>query len=127
MKWLLLLTACSHAAPPPHAPNYQPVVTEPAPPQADAYAACLGEAVTNHRYARAHDPDTTILVLTCVGETAHALYDALGPHSAKVGSEFTSHGITYRSTNKVRNDLFGVDYCSSDECRISVNAGDFLR
>jgi hypothetical protein len=120
------LAACSHAAPKPVAPDYRAVAVTPAPPHGDLYAQCLADAAANHRYARAADPDTTLLVFTCTGAPARAFFDALAAHSAAAGSEFTAGGTTYRATNRVRHDLFGVDYCSADECHITLNAGEFL-
>jgi hypothetical protein len=128
---LTAAVACSHPAGTPTAPQYRAIATEQAPAQAALYADCLASAAAAHRFARAHDPDTTLLLFTCDGEPARAFYDALASWSARIGSEFHHDGRTYRSTNRVRHDLFGVDYCSTDgtqhECVISVNVGEFLR
>jgi hypothetical protein len=125
---LLALGACaSHPPATTPTPSYRPITIEPSPPQGDLYANCLADAVANHRYGRAHDPDTDLLVFTCTGTAASAFFDGLADWSAKQGSEFVSDGVTYRSTARVRRDLFGVDYCSRDTCNITLNAGEFLR
>lgn len=116
----------ARAVAPTAAPDFRPVAIEPA-PRAALYADCLADAVANQRYGRATDPDTTLLLFTCSGPSARAFFDGLAEHSAKVGSEFQRDGKTYRSTARVRRDLFGVDYCSADECVITLNAGDFVR
>jgi hypothetical protein len=128
VRWILpFLVACASHPPTPQSPDYRAVAVEPAPPQADLYANCLAEAIANHRYQRATDPDTTALVFTCSGAPALAFFDALAERSAKEKSEFTRDGQRFRATNRVQRDLFGVDYCSRETCVITLNAGDFLR
>lgn len=126
-----MVTACAapHTAPRP--PDYRPVSTTPAGPQAGLYVDCLADAAANHRHAQASDPSTSLLVFTCTGAPARAFYDGLAAWSAKIGSQFQYEGRTVRSTTRVRHDLFGVDYCATDgtthECVITLNAGDFIR
>jgi len=125
---LIPLIACASHAPPVAAPaDYRAVATDAAPPRAALYADCLADAAANHRVARATDSDTTLLLFTCTGAPAKAFFDGLAAYSAKIGSEFTRDGQTLRSTQRVRHDLFGVDYCSADHCVITLNAGDFVR
>ncbi|HVV86950.1 MAG TPA: hypothetical protein VHE35_28120 [Kofleriaceae bacterium] len=111
-------------------PDYRPVATEAAPPNAALYAGCLADAVAHDRYAHAHDPGTRLLLFTCGGDAARAFYDGLAAWSAKVGSQFEHDGRTFRSTDRVHHDLFGVDYCDTDgtayECVVTLNTGDFL-
>lgn len=122
------MTACaSHPPVAKPTPDYRPVAIAPAPPQGELYANCLADAIANHRFGRAQDPGTTLLVFTCNGAAANAFFDGLAAWSAKAGSEFVANGVTYRSTARVQHDLFGVDYCSRDACSITLNAGDFLR
>lgn len=122
------VVACgSTSRPTPQTPSYQPIALEPAPSQADLYANCLAESIASHRYHRAKDEDTTLLVFVCQGAPALAFFDGLAERSASAQSEFTRNGETYRATNRVREDLFGVDYCSQSECSITLNAGEFLR
>jgi hypothetical protein len=125
---LLLLVACASSAQrAPQTPNYEPIAVEPAPPQADLYANCFADAIANHRYHRARNEDSTLLVFICNGAPALAFFDGLAERSARAQSEFTRGGETFRATNRVRHDLFGVDYCSRSECTITLNAGEFLR
>jgi len=124
---ILLVTACAHHAAPPEAPDYRPVTAAPAPAQAALYGDCLADAVANHRIARATDPDTALLLFTCTGAPAKAFFDGLADYSARIHSEFTADGHVFRSTQRVRHNLFGVDYCSAEQCVITLNAGDFVR
>lgn len=113
------------------APDFTAVATLPAPPQARLYGDCIAQAAALDRLARASRDGSELLLFTCVGEPARAFYDGLAGRSAQAGSEAAVNGRTYRSTNPVRRDLFGVDYCSTDgggdyQCVITLNAGDFL-
>ena len=125
---LLVTAGCATSpAPAPSTPDYRPTKIEAAPRQSSLYVDCLGDAVANHRYGRSTNADTTLLVFTCQGETARAFFDGLAAWSAKIGSQFEQGGVTYRSSQRVRKDLFGVDYCSADTCVITLNVGDFVR
>lgn len=113
------------------APDYTPIAGEVPPSGARLYADCLDQAATNRAYVTAKDEDTTLLLFTCTGAAARAFYDGLEVRSLAIGSEFTSAGRTYRSTDRVQRNLFGVDYCSTDgageyACVITLNTGDFL-
>lgn len=129
---LLLVAACAHApqTASPVPPDFSPVATSDA-PRARLYADCIAQSATVGSYGRAHDPDTELVLFTCTGAPARAFYDGLADWSARVGSEAVNGGRTFRSTNPVRRDLFGVDYCSTDgagdyRCVITLNAGAFL-
>ena len=129
----LLLAACATTPDAPAGPpDYTAVVTTPAPPNARLYVDCFRQAISAESYRAADDGDGDELVLfTCTGAPARALFDALGPWSARIGSEFRSEGRTARSTAKVERNLYGVDYCSARDdadhrCVITFNAGDFL-
>ena len=130
---LLGTAACAHG--PEEAvgpPDYAPIAGDPAPPHARLYADCLGQAAANGSYRRTADGGGDELILfTCTGIPARVFYEALGPWSAKVGSEFVHDGRVHRSTAPVERNLFGVDSCSAasgadHRCVISFNAGDFL-
>lgn len=123
----LLLAACAAHVPRLATRSYAPIATRPASPHAALYAACLADAVASQRVAQAQDPDTSLVVFTCRGEPARAFYEGLAEWAAQQHSAFVYGGRTFRSTTRVRHDLFGVDYCSADECVISLNAGDFVR
>jgi hypothetical protein len=126
------LAACAHAPEPvAAAPDYRPLVGEPAPAHARLYADCIAQAAANQTYRRAHDPDTELILFTCTGAPARTFYDALETRSAAVGSRFEVDGRLYRSTEPVIRDLFGVDSCSvgtegDARCVLTFNAGDFL-
>ena len=128
---LLATAACATA---PEAamgpPNFTAIETSPS-PKAEFYAACIGQAAAQGAYGRASDPDTEMVLFTCTGTPARLFYDALAARSAEVGSETVIGARTYRSTNPVRANLFGVDYCWVEagdyQCTISLNAGEFLR
>ena len=129
---VFVLVACGgRSAPPAATPDYRPVAAEPAPATAGLYAACLADAAANQRYRRARDPDTNLLLFTCMGEPARAFYEGLAAWSARIGSQFEHGGRTFRSTARVRQNLFGVDYCATDgtqhECVITLNVGDFVQ
>jgi len=123
------LAACHHAqtAGPATAPDYHPIAGQPLPPRGQLYADCLGDAVANKRVAYAHDADTDLLMFTCNADPARAFFDGF----AGKGAEVVTGGTTLRSTNPVRHDLFGVDYCTHAgtdyQCVITLNAGRFLR
>ena len=130
---LFSLAACAHA-PEPEAgpPDYAPIVGETPPRHARLYADCFRQAADTGSYRRAADGGgDELLLFTCTGAPARAFFDALGPWSAQIGSEFEHDGRTYRSTAKVQRNLFGVDSCSAaagadHRCVITFNAGDFL-
>lgn len=127
----MLVAACAGSRPTPATPpDYRPIPGDAAPARAALYVACLADATAQHRVRHAHDPDTSLLLFTCTGEPARAFYDGLAEWSAKIGSEFQHEARTYRSTARVRQNLFGVDYCATDgaqhECVITLNAGSFV-
>lgn len=113
-------------------PDFTPIAATPAPANARLYADCFSQASAAGAYQRADDGDgTELLLFTCTGAPALAFYEALGPWSRQIDSEFARDGRTYRSTARVERDLFGVDYCSASaagdhRCTLSFNAGDFL-
>jgi hypothetical protein len=127
------LSACA-AVPHPvgPAPNLAPIVGSPAPSHGQLYASCIAQAVEAGTFDRTSDPDTHLLRFTCRGAPARAFYDGLERWSAAIGSEWFAEARTWRSTQKVVHDLFGVDYCSARAggedamCVIVLNTGKFL-
>ena len=112
-------------------PDLTPVAGSPASARAKLYADCVGQAAQAGTYDRNSDADTELIRFTCSGEPARAFFEGLAARSAAVGSEWTAQGRTWRSTNRVRRDLFGVDYCSAGasgdhQCVVVLNAGEFL-
>lgn len=129
----LAVTACASGPDvPAGSPDYSAVATLPPSPRARLYADCVAASVAAGAYAHAQDADTDMVVFTCDGRPARAFYEALAERSAAIGSQFTHDGRTWRSTNRVERNLFGVDVCSTDDaadfrCSISLNAGGFLQ
>ncbi|WP_395945054.1 hypothetical protein [Brevundimonas sp.] len=130
----LAVSACASTpdAPPPP-PNYAAMPTQDPTRNARLYAACFEQAAISGAYRRAADGGgEELLLFTCTGVPAQAFVAALTPWSETIGSSFERDGRTFRSTARVRANLFGVDYCSTDAaggdpvCVLSFNAGDFL-
>jgi hypothetical protein len=128
---VLVVAACGSRTAPAKTPDYRPIASEAAPANGALYVNCLVDAIANKRYGHAKDGDASVLVFTCSGAPALAFYDGLAAWSAQIGSEFQHAGRTFRSTARVREDLFGVDYCATDgathECVITLNTGAFVR
>ncbi len=103
---------------------------EPAPPQAKLYADCLAASAAAGTYEK--EPGIDLLRLTCTGAPAHAFYDALAAWaSTGGGSEVVAEGRTWRYTQKIVRNPYGLDDCSTDgrgdyRCTITLNVGTFL-
>lgn len=127
---LVVLAACASAPDP--APTGPPDVTLtpglPAPPQANFYAGCIAQAASTGAINRERDGGT--LRFTCTGDLAKQFFDALGPWSAKIGSEIVADGRTYRFSKKLIKDSYGVDYCVADAaartCIVILAVGPFI-
>ncbi len=129
---LLALSACA-SKPEEVAPGGPPDVrlTEglPAPPQARLYAECISQAAETGSYQRERDGST--LRFTCTGGIAKWFYDAIGPWSAREGSEYAADGLTWRFSKKLIKNSYGIDGCSLDgageyRCVIILNTGPFM-
>lgn len=128
---LVPLSACASAPEP--APSGPPLVALtpglPAPPQAKLYADCIAQAAATGAYNTERDGGT--LRFTCTGDVAKAFYNGLGQRSAEVGSEYVAGGLTWRFSNKLIKDAYGVDGCASEgagkyQCVVVLNAGGFI-
>jgi hypothetical protein len=80
-------------------------------------------------YVRERDGKT--LRFTCTGATAKWFFDALGPWSAKAGSEYVADGTTWRFSKKLIRDSYGIDGCSRDAaeehmCVVVLAVGEFI-
>lgn len=111
-------------------PDYTPIQTQPH-PRARLFVDCIAQATTAGTYGHAHDGDSDRLLFTCTGAQARAFYDGLAARSAAIGSEVQVDGRTFRTTEIVERDLFGVDYCSTGgagdfTCVITLNTGAAL-
>lgn len=98
-------------------------------PQARLYADCLQQATRLNTYGRAADEDTEMVRFNCTGAPAQAFWTALDAWSLQQDSRWERDGWSYRSTTRVEQNLFGVDFCTSDgegyHCVIHLNVGEF--
>ncbi len=111
-------------------PDYSPIQTQPS-PRASLFVDCIAQAIAAGVFGHANSGDSDRLLFTCAGAPARAFYDGLARRSDTIGSEVTVNGRTFRSTEIVERDLFGVDYCSTggtDDfiCVITLNTGAAL-
>ena len=111
-------------------PDYSPIQTQPA-PRARLFVDCIAQATAAGTYGHAHDGDSDRLLFTCTGAPARAFYEGLAARSAAIGTEVQIDGRTFRTTEIVERDLFGVDYCSTGgpddfTCVITLNTGAAL-
>jgi hypothetical protein len=126
------LAGCATRAKLDAAPDLEVEAGAPAPPQAHLYADCIAGAIRDGRLDAVRQGETRLLRFTCAGAPAAAFFAALAPWSARIGSEWSRDGRLWRSTAKVRHDLFGVDYCSARAdgtdaaCAVTLNVGGFL-
>ena len=127
-----VLAACA-SAPEPVAPSGPPVIALTpgllAPPQARFYADCIAQAAETGAYNTERDGGT--LRFTCTGEVAKTFYNGLQKRSADVGSEYVADGLTWRFSNRLIKDSYGVDGCSSNgagvyQCVVILNTGEFI-
>ena len=129
----LSVTACASAGSqvaPSGPPTAARMPGEPAPPQARLYADCLAASATAGTYEK--EPGADLLRLTCAGPPARAFYDGLAVWSTVgEGSEMVAEGRTWRYTQKIERNPFGLDDCSTDgvddyRCTIILTVGKFL-
>lgn len=126
----LVLAACASG---PDEPSGPPTVLAapglPAPPQARFYANCIAAAAAAGTYDRESDAD--VLRFTCTGTPARVFYDGLAAWSAEIDSQITAEGRTWRFSQKLQQNPFGIDYCSvagttDHRCVVVLNVGEFL-
>jgi len=123
---LLSLAACA-TTPPPGPPTLDVAQGQPAPVQARLYAACIVQSTQTQQF----DREGHWIRFHCGGDVARVFYDALGPFSARIHSERTGNGRTWRFTQVMQHDPSGLDYCWRDDaggygCTIVLAAGDFI-
>lgn len=102
---------------------------EPAPVHAKLYADCLAASAANGTYEK--EPGVEMLRLNCTGAPARSFYEALAVWSATEGSEIVAGGRTWRYTQKIERNPYGLDDCSTDgagdyRCTINLVIGAFL-
>jgi hypothetical protein len=125
------LVGCSTAEPAMHPqPSYAPIPGAPAPANARLFIDCIDQSIDQRTFDHVSDEGTDMIRFRCQGDAARAFYDGLASRSAEVGSEHVEGHRTYRSTNALNADLFGADFCWSEDgawgCELNFNAGDFL-
>ncbi|MGV3579331.1 hypothetical protein [Brevundimonas sp.] len=128
----IAITGCATTpnAGPAAAPDYTPLATQPH-PRAALYVDCIAQATAAGAYGYAEDDGNVRLLFTCTGAPARTFYEGLAARSAAIGSETQADGRTFRTTEVIERDLFGVDYCSTDgandfRCIVSLNTGAAL-
>ena len=124
----LSLTACITPQAPSGPPTLDIAAGQPAPVQARLYAACIAQANETQQY----DREDGLIRFHCGGDIARTFYDALGAYSARIGSERTGAGRTWRFTSVMQHNPSGMDYCWRDDaggyaCTVVLNAGAFIR
>ncbi|WP_291045523.1 hypothetical protein [Hyphomonas sp.] len=129
----LALCACaSTPAPPPFvaAADLSEPAASAAPAKTVLYTDCITQAISNDKVAHVADADTKLIRFTCSGAPAQRFYEALAVLGDQAVSVWQANGRTYRATAKVKQSLFGADYCSTGAggavCQIVLNAGSFL-
>lgn len=109
--------------------DFTPINQGPLTHQARLYADCIEQAARSNTYGRAADGDTEMVRFNCTGQPAQAFWTALEAWSLEQDSRWEHNGWSYRSTNRVQQNLFGVDFCASDgtgyQCVIHLNVGGF--
>lgn len=108
-----LATCASIPAVPTGSLDCSPIETRPAPSRAGHDAACIAASVAADTCTHVQDADTDLIVFGCESGPARAFYKALAQRSEEVGAESTFTDQTYRSTDRVLHDLFGIDLCST--------------
>ena len=90
---------------------------------------CIEQAARSNTYGRAADGDTEMVRFNCTGQPAQAFWTALDAWSLEQDSRWERDGWSYRSTTRVEQNLFGLDFCASDgvgyQCVIHLNVGEF--
>ena len=95
-------------------PSYAPILGRPATAHAALYADCVGESVASRRYDVVTDKSSGLIRFACIGDPAKALYDQFAIAAGRHGSRWTMNGHQVQSPQKIKHDLFGVDFCSAD-------------
>lgn len=126
----LVLVGCAHKPEAPVGPlELKLAAGMPSNAHADVYANCMKAATSTPAGVDRESP--MIMRFQCAGEPAKAFYDALGAFSARLGTELSGEGRTFRTTQKIQRDLNGVDHCSTDNkgdyrCVIVLPTGKFV-
>jgi hypothetical protein len=130
---VLALSACASVAPspPPAAPDFSEITPMAAPARTVLYTDCLAQAIERPAVARLSRGKAELLRFTCTGAPAQRFYEALAVLGDSAVSVWKDGERTFRATALVKDDLFGIDYCSTSPandpvCQIVLNTGAFL-
>jgi len=129
---VLALAACGGSPPPqPVAPDYSPVPGQAVTTGGQMVVGCVRQAIQADRYDMiGDDGESRLIRFTCEGAEAQRLFDALAVRSAEIGSEWVDAGVTFRSTERIQQNLYGADMCSRDgagyRCTFNLNLGGFI-
>lgn len=113
-------------------PDLTPVPGRPLTPTARLALACVEQAQTSAGVdmIAEDDGEGRMIRFTCTGGPAEALFAALEPRSAAIGSEWVEGGIVHRSTERMQENLFGLDFCrregTTHACVLNLNLGAFI-
>lgn len=112
-------------------PDLAPVAGRPLTPTGRLVLACVDRARTSGGVDMiADDGEGRMIRFTCTGAPAEALFGALQPRSAAIGSEWIDGGVVHRSTERMQRNLYGLDFCRRDgaahACVFNLNLGAFI-
>lgn len=131
----LSLAACAHGgvneAEAPAGPiSFVEEAGQPANDAAKFYADCIAQSASQSTY----DRDDGLIRFRCNAQPAKALYDALATHTAAIGAEYVDGKRTIRSSQTLKRNVSGRDYCVQEigehtvswSCTLVFNAGTFV-
>ena len=112
-------------------PDLTPVRGSPLTPTARLVLECVDQAQTSGGVDVIGDGgEGRMIRFTCTGDVAEGLFEALGPRSAVIGSEWVEGGVVHRSTERMQENLYGLDFCRRDgaahACVFNLNLGAFI-
>ncbi|MBU1323659.1 MAG: hypothetical protein KJ676_00295 [Alphaproteobacteria bacterium] len=113
-------------------PDLTPIPGSPLTPTARLVLACVDQAQTSGGVdmIAEDDGEGRMVRFTCTGAPAEALFAALAPRSTAIGSEWVEGGIVHRSTERMQENLYGIDFCRRDggghACVFNLNLGAFI-
>lgn len=103
---------------------------QPANDAAKFYADCIAQSAQQQTY----DRDDGLIRFRCNAQPAKALYDGLAQHAAASGAEYVDGKRTIRSSQALKRDVSGRDYCWQEQgdhtlswgCTLVFNAGTYV-
>ena len=112
-------------------PDLTPIPGRPLTPAARLVLACMDQARTAGGVDMiGDDGESRMIRFTCTGDVAQGLFEVLGPRSVEIGSEWVDGGVVHRSTERMQENLYGLDFCrragSTHACVFNLNLGAFV-